>query len=436
MDEQFGGRTDDDLFADEYEPVDEEEQVVAEPAQAQRLETDGSREPAAAEEAAATHTQPTPPSETQQTTLPIPKPTGSLPSTRQAAPKSLAQSRHNKPAPSSRPPRQQRAPPAATTSPVSPATTTDAPVPQTAETPADASTASDNAPNPAPRTAANGPVKADPQVRLRSGANPRTKLTDDELAAKMEKMRILSAEKTKRFEREQRDETEHAVAYAKGMEEARRRRALEEEKRRRGEEERRRMDDERAKNRERKLAAMGQKEGGWDEGKDALDDVEERKVFRGANGGVRGARSGGGLSGSRFASAPAEEQVDNRRDFGERRDHGERGGRGRGRGRGGRGGRGLFEGERDGHDRNQFHANKDNGPGSSFNRTPAAPPPPKVEDFPALPVSTARKEPPTKVPLPSLDDLSKPFSPLSPALGGGAWDDEMAALEAKRDGEA
>ncbi len=50
------------------------------------------------------------------------------------------------------------------------------------------------------------------------------------------------------------------------MEEARKRRAS---TRRSGEEgrKRRRLDEERAKNRERKLQAMGMKEGGWDEGK-------------------------------------------------------------------------------------------------------------------------------------------------------------------------
>jgi hypothetical protein len=248
-------------------------------------------------------------------------------------------------------------------------------------------------------------------------------LTEEELAAKMEHMRIKNAEKTRRFEQAQRDESEHAVALAKGMEEARKRRALEEEKRRRSEEERRRMEDERNKNRERKLAAMGQKEGGWDEGKDAVDEVEDRRAFRGANGGVRGSRSATGLAGSRFAS----DQVDDGRGFDDRRDFGDRGGRRGGRGRGGRGGRGGF------HDGDR-HGPAHNGP----NRAAAAPAPPEVEDFPALPSSGAPKaEPPTKVELPETKfDLAKPFSPLSPAIGGGAWDDEMAALEAKRDGDA
>src|SRR5690606_10674008 len=97
----------------------------------------------------------------------------------------------------------------------------------------------------------------------------RTKLTEDELAAKMSRMRLLAAEKARKFEVAERDEREHAAAYARGMEEARKRRAEEAERRKRGEEERRRMEEERERNRERKLKAMGggNREGNWDEGK-------------------------------------------------------------------------------------------------------------------------------------------------------------------------
>lgn len=235
----------------------------------------------------------------------------------------------------------------------------------------------------------------------------------------MEKMRILSAEKTRRFEQAQRDESDHAIAYARGMEEARKRRAAEEERRRRGEEDRRRMEDERAANRERKLRAMGQKEGGWDEGKEERLAEEDRRGFRGANGGVRGVRragGGGGLAGSRYATAPDEPDSSGGRDFG-----GERGNRGRGRGRGGpsRGGRGGRGGFQDEHAQN-----------GAAGRPKPDPPAMSKDDFPALPpadntktedaVGATAKLPPA---------ILNPISPLSPGIGG--WDEEMAAIDAK-----
>lgn len=331
MDEQFGGRTDDDLFADDFEPVDEEE-TPADPLIAQSSEVkDGTGVSSAA---------PVPPAVTQPAPQPSPTRTSPVPQVVPSKPPprgSLANSRHNpnRHALPVKSPRQRQAPQPVAPKVVSP--------PAPAEETLTNTQTSQGTPSPAP-VISNPPTgprnangnKPDPQIRLRSGGLARTKLTEQELAAKMEHMRIKNAEKTRRFEQAQRDESEHAVALAKGMEEARKRRALEEEKRRRSEEERRRMEDERNKNRERKLAAMGQKEGGWDEGKDALDEVEDRRVFRGANGGVRGSRTG--LAGSRFASV----QADDSRGFDDRREHGDRDGRRGGRGRGGRGGRGGF----------------------------------------------------------------------------------------------
>ncbi|KAI8204555.1 Polycystic kidney disease protein 1-like 3, partial [Colletotrichum sp. SAR 10_76] len=214
------------------------------------------------------------------------------------------------------------------------------------------------------------------EARLQSGANPRTKLTETELAAKMEQMRILNAEKTRKFEQAEQDERNHAEAYARGMEEARKRKKIEEEKRKRGEEERKRMDDERAKNRERKLKAMSMKEGGWDEGKEALNAEEERRGFRGANGGIRGARSAG-LSGSRFA---------NEGDEGERQDR-----------------------------EPASNGTRDAKPSAPEAKAPAI----NTEEFPALPGKgkTGETSPPV-------------LSPL------GRWDDEMEALDAKMKGDA
>jgi len=233
----------------------------------------------------------------------------------------------------------------------------------------------------------------------------------------MEKMRILSAEKTRRFEQAQRDESDHRIALARSVEETRKRRAAEEEKKRRGEEDRRRMDEERAKNRERKLQAMGQKEGGWDEGKEERLAEEDRRAFRGANGGIRGTKNVG-LAGSRYAVNDAS---DDRGDI-----SGERGGRGRGRGRGhprgGRGGRGSL-----------FDADADGGRNNDVVRNAVSRPNPKPsvmskDEFPALPPAQPSTETATK----NTPFIQNPLSPLSPRIG--KWDDEMAAIDAQKSG--
>lgn len=449
--DDFGGRTDDDLFADEFEPVAEEPQPVPDAAHQQPPEVT-SQVPSATETQSQTEAPAAPPVSS--------KPAGTAPPSAPAAPRGLQQSRHahNKAAPSPKPARhhqqqqQQHTPVAQTSSPTATASSEPAAsdnTAATATTPGEATNTTTDAKDddiatpqqPTPPTTApssssaaaaaaapaapqnqnqnnNTTNKPDREARLKSGANPRTKLTDAELTAKMEQMRILSAEKTRRFEQAQRDESEHAVAYARGMEDARKRRAEEAEKRRRGEEERRRMDDERQKNRERKLAAMGSRKeaGGWDLGRDHEEDGGgEERGFRSAHGGVRGARSQG-LAGSRFASVNDDQdgRLDGRREFG-----GERGGRGRGRGRSGRGRGGLFD------DR----AGEDRGQGNGYNgtsRAPIAQKPPAVDEFPALPPAK-KTHTPAKAPAAPLEALS----PLSPQVGG--WADEVAAMDEKRD---
>ncbi|KAI6081752.1 hypothetical protein F4821DRAFT_248607 [Hypoxylon rubiginosum] len=409
MDDQFNGRTDDDLFADDFEPVEAQEVVQPQPTQ-----NDQPTAPAA-------ESKPPPVSEASATATPAP----SAPS---APRSSLAQSRHAhaKPAPSShhahpRPRKHSPKPTAAVTT-----TTT------TTTTPGGSGAVESSSPQESPAAkggetnSSNGSKK--PQVspakpgqntaladRLASGANPRQKLTESELAAKMEQMRILAAEKTRRFEQAERDSRSHAIAYEKGMEEARKRRAEEAERRRRGDDERRRMDEERAANRERKLKAMGAKEGGsWDEGKSVEEERERRAGFRSANGGVRGAKNTGGMAASRFAdrddAAPREFGVDDFRGRG-------RGGRGRGGGRGsGRGGRGGY---------NEFErGGKPAQNGSAPHQQKPAQAPPTAEDFPALPV--AKKLDTGNQTTDAAD------SALTPDLGSplvGKWDDEMAALD-------
>ncbi|KAI8965352.1 hypothetical protein F5Y11DRAFT_8511 [Daldinia sp. FL1419] len=396
MDDQFNGRTDDDLFADEFEPVQTQQEV-----QPTRIEPSA---PPVVE-----NKLPPASSEQPSTTVDQPVPTPHKP-------RSLNQSRHAKQPPSSshhpRPRKQSPKP-----------TSVDPPQQHEQQqkqqgSPAKSTSSggggSDKKAQVATAKLGQNTALAD---RLASGANPRTKLTESELANKMEQMRILNAEKTRRFEQAERDSRSHAIAYEKGMEEARRRRAEEAERRRKGEEERRRMDDERAANRERKLKAMGAKEGGnWDEGKNLEDERDRRAGFRSANGGIRGARSNGGIAGSRFAerdgdTIPREFGPDDFRGRG-------RGGRGRGGSRGGGRGRGGFN--HDGEKRDTYRTTATTQNGNKPQAQKAAQVPPTAEDFPALP--TAKKTDTTK------------SSVLPPELNSapiGKWDDEMAALDAK-----
>ncbi|KAK4449727.1 hypothetical protein QBC34DRAFT_88229 [Podospora aff. communis PSN243] len=410
--DQFGGRTDDDLFADDFEPVAPEEQVSivtpavvetqTQPAVATTHQTEAAVPPAAETPAAAPKPQP---------------------------PKSLAQSRHNRPDKGSRPAGQNN-----NNNPKSAAAkATPAPAPTPVPAP-DASTASatSSAPPSAPKApaavsatpakyASSNTASVNSEARLASGANPRTKLTEDQLAAKMEKMRLVNAEKTRRFEQAQRDESAHAEALARSQEEAKKRREEEAKKRRAAEEDRRKLDDERAKNRERKMNAMRIKEGGWDEGKeDRLAEEDGRDNFRSAHGGVRGLR-GGGLSGSRYASGGD--------------DVGGRGRAGRG-GRGGREGRALFDPEGDRQDRHNHQLRSENWDTlrdqEKQQKKQAVP---KPEEFPALPSAgktqakpkdkaggSASKKidtaPASKAVAPA--DMG-PFSPV------GQWDEEVAA---------
>ena len=235
---------------------------------------------------------------------------------------------------------------------------------------------------------------------MKSGANPRQKLTDTELTVKMEQMKLLSAEKARKFEKAERDEKEHAAAYARGMDEARKRRAEEAERRRRGEDDKRKLDEERAKNRDRKLKAMGTKEGGWDEGK--TEEEETKRAFRGANGGVRGSKRGG-LGGSRYAASEEVPDVDR---FLEDR------GRGRGRGRGGRG-RGAA-------------AAAAAGAGAPPKKAESSAPTITKDEFPALPGDAAKA---TAAP-PAAYPPKQPLAELPPPLPKGTkWDDEMEELD-------
>ncbi|KAK3984917.1 hypothetical protein QBC44DRAFT_300359 [Cladorrhinum sp. PSN332] len=384
--DQFGGRTDDDLFADDIELVPYEEQHVAPEAAVPIAEPQHST--AAAVEPAA-----------QQETPEPPAPISDTPTTAQPPPKSLAQSRHYRP---------DNRPEKTTRSATNNGSSNTKPLKTNADVPS-STTPEESSNNGPPPTAPKGPAAGNTQnkntasavseARLGSGANPRTKLTDAELTARMEEMRIVNAAKTRRFEQAQRDEAEHAVAYAKGMQDARKRRAEETAKRKVAEEEKKRLEDERAKNRDRKLKAIGLKDGGWDEGKEERLREEQERAFKGAHGGVRGVKSyggggAGGLSGSRFAST-GDDDYDG---HGMRGRFGQSSQRGRGGRRGGRGGNGqLFHTGDDGRPGNKYQPIHATHVAAQSSSGPPAPGSSKAElnpqDFPELPSSTAAPKP-------------------------------------------
>ncbi|CAK7268841.1 hypothetical protein SEPCBS119000_003265 [Sporothrix epigloea] len=189
---------------------------------------------------------------------------------------------------------------------------------------------------------ASGPASSGPNARIQSGANPRTRLTDAELETKMSAMRLAAEEKTRRFEQALRDERDHNIAVAQGREEAQKRKAAEEEKRKRSEEDRRRLEEERSRNRDRKLKAMGVKEGSWDEGKDKEGSHREHDSSSDI---MRGLRPAAGILPIANASAvTAKPEPTSTPSRGSRRggrgERGQRGERGSRAGRTGRGGGG------------------------------------------------------------------------------------------------
>ena len=210
--------------------------------------------------------------------------------------------------------------------------------------------------------------------RSATGGPAHKKLTEAELTEKLEKMKILNAQKAERFRL---SEADQAAFQQKEQELVKKRQ--EEMKNSRV------MDMERAKNRERKLRAQGGRE--WDEGKTEADIVDKKgrssEYVRGGHGGVIRGR-GGGLAGSKYAMGDADDVLDApqssipRGTLESRR----RGGRG---GRAGRGG-------------------KPGGAASSV-----------AEDFPALPTPTNAATTGVK------------------AAPGGDWAEEMATpIEVKK----
>lgn len=426
--EHFGGRTDDDLFADDFEPVAPEEQVATMSTETGTPVQDTD---------ITSHASPAVESPQPLESAPVQKSTPAP-----QAPKGLANSRHAPKGPEKQPRNNNRHPKANNN--------VNHNTGNNSATQSQQQQSTSSTPPSAPKEfrekeardkeAGRNTASVSSAARIGSGANPRTKLTEDELAAKMEKMRIMAAEKTKRFEQAQRDENEHAAAYAKGMEEDRKRRAEQAAKKKAAEEDRKKMEEEREKNRERKMRAMGAKEGGsWDEGKEERMREEDRRGYRGVRG-VANTQS--------WAQDPADGNEQGNGYRGGRR--GGRGGFGGGRGRGGGdgyGGRTLFEPDPENETGQRFYQRDNNrnrgrdwkangpaapraersGPGSG---APKADKPKLTPDeFPALPGSKA-----TAPQVSTSAPLSFASLPLSPAVG--RWDDEVEESISKKAAQA
>jgi len=203
-----------------------------------------------------------------------------------------------------------------------------------AQAPAPASQSDE--PKPAEPTPAIQPTNTrTPAVRgdrSATGGPAHKKLTEEELTLKLEKMAILNAQKAERHRLSEADQAAFQHRE-KELAKERREKAVAEKRNERV------MEMERAKNRERKMKAQGGRE--WDSEKVESDIVDGRgrgrssEFVRGGHGGVIRGR-GGGLAGSRYATEGVDEAPTSETQSGR--------GRGtfdiRGRGRGGRGGRG------------------------------------------------------------------------------------------------
>lgn len=219
--------------------------------------------------------------------------------------------------------------------------------------------------------------------RTATGGIAKPKLTEDELSARLAAAKLNNAKRAEAHRLAEADEASfqqrEAQASQKRKEEGAARRA---------------MNAEREKNRLRKLGQQAGRE--WDEGKEEQEASQGSQYRRGANGGVaydaargRGARNG-------YQDAGHNTGFEGRR--------GGQGPGGRGRGDRVRGGRGRGEANQGAHSR-------------SINTTQKAPDP--EADFPALPTAS-KKEQPTPA-----QSSSKADQPLSPAVGGGSWADEV-----------
>ncbi|KAL4929045.1 uncharacterized protein BDV17DRAFT_262639 [Aspergillus undulatus] len=233
--------------------------------------------------------------------------------------------------------------------------------------------------------------------RSATGGVKKPKLTEEELSQRIAAARENAAKKAAAHARAEADQA--------SFEE---REKVAEKKRREERAARRVMDNEREKNRLRKLEALNGRE--WDAEKPEEQFNARGGGYRwGMHGGVSGyTRQAKGLQDSRWADeSPTPEKDDCQPQE-----------RGRGRGRGGRGGRG-----RGGH---RASGEK---PSDTPSQEKAAPPTPAISnetELPSLPGGEKKEKEATindSKPNSSLDDESKPYSPIS----GATWADQVEA---------
>ena len=233
--------------------------------------------------------------------------------------------------------------------------------------------------------------------RTATGGIAKPKLTEEELSAKLAAAKLNNAKRAEAHRLAEADEASfqqrEAQAQQKRKEEGAARRA---------------MNMEREKNRLRKLGQQAGRE--WDEGKEEQIASQGPQYRRGAHGGI--AYDGGSRRGRGGRNAVQEGEYGG--DSEERRGgYGHRGGRGRGdrgdRGRGGRGRGSFFQGGY-----------------SHSNNAPQKVPDPEA-DFPALPIAPKKQQSTQAQPLNTADQ------PLSPAVGGGSWADEVQETKAPQE---
>ncbi|KAL4942606.1 hypothetical protein BDV06DRAFT_159564 [Aspergillus oleicola] len=233
------------------------------------------------------------------------------------------------------------------------------------------------------------------------------KLTEEELSQRIALARENAARKAAAHARAEADQA--------SFEE---REKVAEKKRREERANRRVMDNEREKNRLRKLEALNGRE--WDAEKPEEQFSNNNRggqYRRGMHGGVAGGytRQPKGLQDSRWADASPSPD----RDDSQSHEHVHGHGYGRGRGRGGRGGRG-----RGGHSYRRDASGEKPSDTPSQDKPAPTPVLSNEAEFPSLPGGEKKeKESNDKDYLPSLDDASKAFSPIS----GATWADQVEA---------
>lgn len=261
---------------------------------------------------------------------------------------------------------------------------------------------SSSAPPSAPTEPKEKPTHSVRGDRTLTGGAARTRLTEDELNAKLANMRIKNEARQTAHARAEADkgnfEAREAVMQQQDIE---RKKALA-EKQKAERQSRQQMMGERERNRQRKLKAQQGRE--WDlekeDGFSGIGDDKRRGAARGAHGGIAPSRpANNGFNGD---------------DFNEPISHSGRG-RGRGRsGRGGRGGRGDYDG-----------AGSRSAEQKKFDN-----PPPSAEDFPELPPAKGKavetKDPEPEPERPTIQKQDS-FGLPSPMEKGRSWADEVGS---------